>query len=211
VEFIATHDRNPFGMDPPCDRYVPGYGDANADFHVVGDHPGVHGGIDSSVPFTGQPWSGAFFESLREGGLVRDADGDSEVAVDATFLSYLHMCVPESAPDAGDYVAMEAFFDAELRAITAHVLLPVGERATAHVLGTYTARDETTGPDMDALHASELRGSGWLVVPIKHPAEWSGKEGDVLAAALVELQRTDYRRESDLGRFFPDDDPYLVR
>jgi len=37
-------------MDLPCERFVPGYGDTRAHFHVVGDHPGVHGGLDAGVP-----------------------------------------------------------------------------------------------------------------------------------------------------------------
>lgn len=40
-------------MEPDCERFVPGCGDANADFHVIGDRPGVHGGIKTGVPFTG--------------------------------------------------------------------------------------------------------------------------------------------------------------
>ena len=105
---------------------------------------------------------------------------------------------------------MEPFFDAEVRAITAHVLLPVGARATAHVLQHYTAGAHTD-PDMDVLHAAELRGSGWLVVPVRDPAEWTDADAERLVEALLELQLTDYRRLSDLGRFFPDGDPYLVR
>jgi uracil-DNA glycosylase len=210
VKFVSDDRRNPFGMDPPCDRYVAGYGDPDADFHVVGDHPGVHGGTDSGVPFTGRPWSESFFEALRAGGLVERTPEEGTLEVVGTFLSYLHMCVPDGTPDIGDYTAMEAFFDAELRAITAHVLLPVGRVATEHVLGTYTARSETD-PDMDALHGQELLGSGWLVVPIEDPAEWTGDDADRLADSLSEVRRTDYRRESDLGRFLPGDDPYLVR
>jgi len=64
---------------------------------------------------------------------------------------------------------------------------------------------------MDALHAEELLGSGWLVLPIKDPVEWTDGDGDRLAAALRELRSTDFRRESDLGRFIAGSDPYLVR
>jgi len=209
VQFVARQRRNPFGMSPPCERFVPGCGDTGADFHVVGDHPGVHGGVESGIPFTGKPWSETFFETLERADLVRDVDG-SDAPLGRTFFSYLCMCVTDGTPTADDYAAMEPFFDAELRAITAHVLFPVGERATAHVLGNYTAR-ASTDLDMDALHGRELRGSGWLVMPIKEPAEWGNDDASALADALVELQSTDYRRVSDLGRFFPDDDPYLVR
>ncbi|MEF8780112.1 MAG: uracil-DNA glycosylase family protein [Haloferacaceae archaeon] len=208
---VTDKRRNPFGMRPPCDRYVPGYGDPNADFHVVGDHPGVHGGIETGVPFTGTSWSETFLAALVEAELLVDADPERPRAA-ATFFSFLHACVPETEPPTPEaYGDMERFFDAELRAIAAHVLLPVGRRATEHVLETYTARRADRAADMDALHATELHGSGWLVLPIKDPAHWVDGDGDRFVAALSTLQETDYRRESDLGRFMPGADPYFVR
>ncbi len=204
-------------MTPDCERYVPGYGDANADFHVIGDHPGIHGGIESGVPFTGEAWSDAFHDALVAAGLFEAVDDDpggetaDPIAVAKTFLSYLHMCVPDGEPTAESYDDMERFFDAELRAIAAHVLLPVGARATDHVLRQYTARAWKTEIDMDALHGEEILGSGWLVVPLKDPAEWTSGDADRLVDALCTLRATDFRRESDLGRFIAGNDPYLVR
>jgi uracil-DNA glycosylase len=206
VRNVTDRVRNPFGMSPPCERFVPGYGDANADFHVIGDHPGVHGGAETGVPFTRSVAGCRLQAVLRDAGLL-EATGDEPAVVD-TFLSYLHTCVPEGAPTDDDYAAMEPVFDAELRAIAAHVLLPVGERATRHVLREYTARRPT---GLDGLHATELRGSGWLVLPIRDPREWVGDDGGRLVAALEELRATDYRRESDLGRFLPGSEPYFVR
>ncbi|MFC6614623.1 uracil-DNA glycosylase family protein [Halopenitus salinus] len=238
---VTDRTRNPFGMTPDCPASVPGFGDANADFHVVGDHPGVHGGTATGVPFTGEPWSSAFLEALAEAGLIRSIDdgkaapagttvddptpaqttdggvstpshdGDDPFVVDRTFLSYLHMCVSDGEPTEDDYAGMEPFFDAELRAIAAHVLLPVGRRATEHVLEEYTARARSIDLEMDALHGTEIRGSGWLVVPVKDPREWTDSDAERLVAGLRELRRTDYRRVTDLGRFIAGDDPYLVR
>ena len=223
---VTDQIRNPFGMRPDCPEFVPGYGDANADFHVVGDRPGVHGGTAAGVPFTGEPWSPAFLSALSEAGLIAGlapgvapdgvaTDGDptavDPVRTDRTFLSYLHMCAGEAPPDEAAYADMERFFDAELRAIAAHVLLPVGARATEHVLGTYTARAWKTEVDMDALHGDELLGAGWLVVPVKDPADWTDGDADRLVDSLRELRSTDFRRESDLGRFVAGHDPYLVR
>ncbi|WP_101296543.1 uracil-DNA glycosylase family protein [Halegenticoccus soli] len=205
---VTDRTSNPFGMRPPCDRFVPGYGDANADFHVVGDHPGVHGGADTGVPFT----NGAgrrLQAALRDAGLLETVGDAPEV--NRTFLSYLHMCVSEGEPTADEYGDMERFFDAELRAIAAHVLLPVGARATAHVLENYTALAWKTDVDMPRLHATELRGSGWLVVPVLDPAEWTDADADRLVESLRELRSTDYRREVDLGRFIAGEDPYFVR
>ena len=209
VKNVTDRTSNPFGMRPPCERFVPGYGDANAHFHVVGDHPGVHGGAETGVPFTGTPAAERLQGALRDAGLLRSV-GD-EPLVEKTFLSYLHMCVPDGRPTEDAYADLERFFDAELRAIAAHVLLPVGERATEHVLETYTAQAWKTVVNMDRLHGREIRGSGWLVVPILDPAEWVDTDAERLVAAIDELRSTDYRRESDLGRFVAGNEPYLVR
>ncbi|MBP1986748.1 uracil-DNA glycosylase family protein [Halolamina salifodinae] len=209
MQHVTDRVSNPFGMTPPYGRFVPGYGDANADFHVVGDHPGVHGGAETGVPFTGTDAAERLQRALRDAGLLQTVGDDPEV--DRTFLSYLNMCVAEDRRSDADYVEMERFFDAELRAIAAHVLLPVGERATRHVLETYTAQAYRTEIDMDQLHGEELLGSGWLVLPIKDPAEWDTDDDERLVESLLELQSTDFRRETDLGRFTPGGESYHVR
>lgn len=219
---VTDRVSNPFGMTPPCERYVPGYGDANADFHVVGDHPGVHGGLDAAVPFADTDAGERLLDTLVDAGLLHSSGTAPDVA--STYLSYLHMCLPDGdrtngdgTPTAASYDDMERFFDAEVRAIAAHVLLPVGAVATEHVLETYTAQAHKTDIVMDDLHATEIRGSGWLVVPIKDPTDWADGDDDAPSDAerLVEgirtLRSTDYRRESDLGRFIAGSDPYMVR
>lgn len=200
-------------MSPTCDEFVPGFGDADADFHVIGDHPGVHGGERTGIPFTGKQWSGRFFTALTNGGLVEQFDTETgEIGVRDAFFSYLHPCIPAAEhPDSASYAAMEPFFDAELRAITADVLLPVGTLATRTVLATYTARDPALADDMGALHASELRGSGWLVVPITEPSAWTDSEAQQLVDTLTDLRTRDYARIADLGRFLTGSEPYYVR
>lgn len=212
MDYIASTERNPFGHTPPCEPYVPGYGDTKADFHVVGDYPGVHGGLSTGIPFTDRGWSGHFFETLRRGGLVQDVDLPAgTLTCHRTFFSYLHMCGADRTPDEDAYGELEPFFDAEVRAITAHVLLPVGPRATAHVLGEFTATVPEDPPEMAALHASEIHGSGWLVVPVKNPAEWTDDDAEQLVERLRSFEQRDFRQVSDLGRFKPGGDPYIVR
>ena len=209
MQNVTDRVSNPFGFRPDCDRFVPGYGDANADFHVVGDHPKAHGGVDTGVPFTGTAAAERLQDALRRAGLL-ETTGDRPTVAD-TYLSYLHLCVPDGeAPTEAAYTDAERFLDTEVRAITAHVLLPVGDRATRYVLDNYTARAELRD-EPAALHASEVRGAGWLVYPVRDPREWGDGDGDALVEALTRLRRTDYRRESDLGRFLPGDDPYRVR
>lgn len=225
MKYLSSTRRNPFGLDPPCERAVPGFGDPNAHFHVVGDNPAVHGGLDLGIPFTGRPWSAAFFEALVGGGLVESVDlSEGRIEVPGTFFSYLSMCSADGEEWAGNedsgydgaspeeiYDEMEPYFDAELRAITAHVLLTVGERATKHIFDTYTSIAIDGDFEMEEFHARDFTGAGWLVVPIAEPAVWDGDEGARLESTLSDLLDSDYRQTSDLGRFLPDDEPYFVR
>lgn len=200
-------------MRPPCAQFVPGYGDTTARVHVVGDHPGSHGGIESGIPFTDRGWSARFFDVLERAGLVEMRDGaDPPLHCKGTYLSYLHQCVPVAAtPTRADYERLEPYFDAELRAITAHVLLPVGDRATRHVLETYTARPVSEDEPLSHLTGRELSGSGWLVLPLGEPERWSDDDAEDLVEALRSLLASDYRQTSDLGRFRADGTPYFVR
>ena len=207
VKNITATQHNPFGFDAPCEPFVPGYGDANADFHVIGDNPSVHGGSESGIPFTGFPAVERLQTALVEGGLLSAAG--SPPTVEKTYLSYLYMC-GDCVPTEADYADHEPLFDTEVRAITSHVLLPVGERATKHVFANMTA-ERSEDVDMDDLHATEVRGSGWLVYPIKDPIEWSDDDESELIGALRALLATDYRQEAELGRFLPGDDVWRVR
>jgi len=210
VENVTDRTSNPFGMNPPRERAVPGYGDANADFHVIGDHPGVHGGADTGVPFTGTECGLRLQRALAAVGLLSNP-GDRPDLKD-TFLSYLHMAVADGEPDEAAYRDLEPFFDAELRAITAHVLIPVGERAIDYVLEHYTAQHAKHAPvEPDALHATELLGAGFLVIPAKDPCEWSDADESAFVDALADVLDHDYRRETDLGRFLTGPDSYRVR
>jgi len=213
VQNVTDRTSNPFGMSPPRlvdadPAAVHGYGDANADIHVVGDHPGIHGGVESGVPFTGTEGARRLQRVLHDVGLL-EAPYSDRPRLRNLFASYLHASVvPEGDPTRESYVRLEPFFDAELRAIAAHVLLPVGDRATEHVLRTYTARRPT---DAAARHAEELRGSGFLVVPVSDPATWTDADEAEIRETLDRLLSSDYRQISDLGRFLPGGESYYVR
>ncbi len=213
-------------MAPPCAERTPGghaavsgYGDANADVHVVGDHPRIHGGGDSGVPFTGTDSGERLRRVLGAVGLLAggEATGDGADADDGPvarncFLSYLHPCWPgEEDPAEAAYDDLEPFFDAELRAIGAHVLVPVGDRAVDHVVREYTSRADRIGTDAARLHAREVHGRGWLVVPVAEPGAWTDEQERSLVDRLRTLLSSDYRQISDLGRFQPHADPYYVR
>jgi uracil-DNA glycosylase family 4 len=218
VENVTDRTSNPFDMAPPCSHRSPegvgavyGYGDANADFHVVGDHPGVHGGGTTGVPFTDSEAGDRLLAVLDDVGLV-DREPDGRYEATNAFCSYLHCCWPApDGPSADDYADLERFFDAELRAIAAHVLVPVGDRAVEHVLAEYTNQAGRVGTDARDLHASEIRGRGFKVVPVAEPGSWGDGDAGALRDRLAAVLASDYAQMSDLGRFQPDADPYFVR
>lgn len=216
MQTVTDRTRDPFDLRPPCEQPCPGdhaavlgLGDANADVHVVGDHPGIHGGEGTGMPFTGTAGGERLLRVLETVGLLEFREGKPSPV--GTFLSYIHPCCTEAQPTDASYRTLERYFDAELRAISAHVLVPVGNRPVRHVMETYTSQSHRIGTDDDAIHAREVRGRGFLVLPVKEPGDWNGTDEDRLEATLEKLLASDYRQLSDLGRFGTDGSPYLVR
>jgi len=217
VKNVTDRSSDPFDLRPPCDRPCPGgsqavfgLGDANADVHVIGDHPGIHGGEETGVPFTGTGGGERLLRVLEAVGLLEVRDGEP-VPV-GTFLSYVHMCcADEETPSEASYRTLERYFDAELRAISAHVLVPVGERPVRHVMESYTTLSGRVGTDHEVLHGQEIRGRGFLVLPVKEPDDWTADDAAHLESAFEDLLASDYRQLSDLGRFGPDGSHYFVR
>ncbi len=187
--------RPPFDRSDPDDRVaVFGYGDANADFHVIGDHPGVHGGLSTGIPFTETESGRAIADVCREVGFV---SGPIERPVlENCFWSYVHMCsLPDGRqPTEAEYDDCEPYIDAELRAINAHILLPVGEQATDRILEAYTTQRGRLELDMDSLHASDIRGRGFMVVPIMEPTAWKDGDRERLVSRLETILASDYRQ-----------------
>lgn len=184
-------------MRPTCSHEppVPGYGDPAGDIHVIGDHPGVHGGGETGVPFTGSASGRRLQSVLHDVGLLTDRYADAP-EVDDLFLSYLHMCSPRegTTPSDRSYRRLDRYFDAELRAVNAHILLPVGRRATDRVLAGYTTRSQKEPRAMDRRHARDVRGRGFLVVPVKEPTSWTDTDREGIVGRLDALLTSDYRQ-----------------
>ncbi|WP_435194419.1 uracil-DNA glycosylase family protein [Natronomonas sp. EA1] len=191
MENVTSETSNPFGMRAGGPA-VYGYGDANADFHVIGDHPGVHGGVTTGVPFTENGAGERLQRVLAEVGLLAET-GDRPV-VDDTFLSYAHCGVPEREPTDSDYADFERFLDAELRAINAHILLPVGDRPLRYTLQEHTSMAYRLPDSAAELHAQDIRGRGFMVLPVKEPTEWDDGDEEALVDTLTAILESDYRQ-----------------
>lgn len=183
---VTDRVSNPFGMRAPGEPAVYGYGDANADFHVLGVDADAHGGAETGVPFTDSVAGERLQEALWTVGFAA-APYDDAPALTNCYLSYLWL-------SPGNPADLERYADAELRAINAHVLLPVGDDALSYVLEEFTSQARTLPADASRLHATEVRGRGFLVVPVAGPTEWEPGDREALVERLEALLDSDYRQ-----------------
>ena len=183
---VTDRVSNPFGMRAPGEPAVHGYGDANADFHVLGADAETHGGAETGVPFTGSTAGERLQGALEAVGFADDAYAEAP-SLSNCYLSYLRL-------SPGDPADLERYADAEIRAINAHVLLPVGDDPLSYVLEAFTTKARKLPADAGRLHAREVRGRGFLVVPVRDPVDWQRGDREALVERLAALLESDYRQ-----------------
>ena len=186
MERVTDRVSNPFGMQAPEEPAVYGYGDANADFHVIGRDAETHGGAETGVPFTGSIAGERIQSVLYQVGFAAEPYSD-EPELENCYLSYLRI-------SPGDPADLERYIDAELRALNAHILLPVGDEPLSYVLSEFTTQAGRVPADSARLHASEIRGRGFLIVPVREPIEWEPGDEVALVDRLEALLDSDYRQ-----------------
>ena len=173
-------------MRAPGEPAVYGYGDPNADFHVIGADAASHGGAETGVPFTESVAGERIQSVLYEVGFAAEPYSDAP-DLENCFLSYMRL----SPGDPGD---LERYIDAELRALNAHILLPVGDDALSYLLAEFTTQARKFPRDAAKLHATDIRGRGFLVVPVREPDEWEPGDHEALVDTLTALLNSDYRQ-----------------
>ncbi|GGL54012.1 uracil-DNA glycosylase [Halocalculus aciditolerans] len=192
---------NPFGMDEACEncaraanreRVVHGYGDVGADFVFVGDAPSAAAEA-AGVPFTGDPAGERLQDMLGRLGFNRSLPSSTDPELDNAFLTYLARCHAPTEPADPEVVACEPFLNAEIRMINPEIIVPVGERALAAIGEEYTT---TPVADLDVVahHADRIRGRGFELVPMIHPAELTDEQADAFVDAVSDILDTDYRQ-----------------
>ena len=183
---VTDRTSNPFGVRAPGEPAVYGYGDANADLHVIGADAETHGGAATGVPFTDSAAGRRLQGVLYAAGFATEPYSDAP-ELSNCYLSYLWL-------SPGDPADLERYLDAELRAINAHILLPVGDDAISYVLEEFTTQARKLPHDADALHATEVRGRGFLVLPVGEPARWEDGDEAALLDRLESILDGDYRQ-----------------
>lgn len=192
---------NPFGMDEHCrncsalcesrSELVHGYGDVAADFLFVAERP-TPGADETGIPFHGDEL-GERFQSVLEELYLASKPAD-EPELDGAFLTHLTRCRhPERPPTDEEIGNCDPFLNAELRMINPEIIVPIGQRAL-----TELAREHTTTPveafDVREDHATRIRGRGFELVPMLHPADWQDGDRAEFVDAFRELLASDYRQ-----------------
>ncbi|WP_227354086.1 uracil-DNA glycosylase [Haladaptatus salinisoli] len=193
---------NPFGMDETCtncalceprERVVHGYGDVGADFLFVGEMPSA-GAEETGVPFTGDAAGERLQDVLGRLELSESPPDAAEPELDNAFLTYLTRCRHPERPPADEEVGTcEPYLNAEIRMINPEILVPVGQRALAEIAGEYTT---TPAGEFDAAadHATTVRGRGFELVPMVHPAEQTEEQTEAFVRHFSDLMGKDYRQ-----------------
>ncbi|MGB9965428.1 uracil-DNA glycosylase family protein [Halobacterium sp. CBA1126] len=195
--------RNPYGMDEDCrncpglcdvrERVVHGYGDVGADFVFVGEAPS-EGAEETGVPFTGDEAGERFQHILGSVGLNYSLPSSDEPELDNAYLTYLARCRhPDRAPTDEEVTTCEPYLNADVRIINPEVLVPVGQRALTELGKEYTTTD-AADLDVEELHASTIRGRGFELAPMVHPADQTDDQTEAYVEFFLELLDTDYRQ-----------------
>ena len=194
--------RNPLGLDDTCpncpvlaerrERVVHGYGEVGADVLVVGEAP-TAGAEAAGVPFTGDETGRGVQALLADLGMSSSPPTADRPEIENAYLTYLARCRhPERAPTDGEIATCDPFLNAEVRMINPEVLVPVGERALKTLAAEHTTLREP--PDIDDVHATEVRGRGFLLVPMRDPADQTNTEKRAIRDTMESLLGGDYRQ-----------------
>ncbi|MFB6129377.1 MAG: uracil-DNA glycosylase family protein [Salinigranum sp.] len=196
--------RNPFGMDPGCTNcpglcearsaVVHGYGDVAAEFLFLGERPGP-GADRTGVPFTGDEAGERLQSILGELGFSRSPPDADEPDLRNAYLTYLTRCRhPERPPDDDEVATCEPFLNAEVRMINPEIIVPIGQRALEELAFEYTTRNPDSF-DVEAEHATTIRGRGFELVPMVSLTDLTADLSDAFVEHVREaIFSRDYRQ-----------------
>lgn len=196
--------RNPFGMDEGCtncdalcetrESLVHGYGDVGAEFLVVGESPGP-GADRAGVPFVGDAAGERLQWILGELGFARSEPDTLEPDLQNCFLTNLTRCRhPERSPTDAEIDTCEPFLNAEIRMINPQIIIPVGQRVLEALAMDYTTRSPDSF-DVDAEHATTVRGRGFELVPMVELDRQTDAQSEAFVEHMLEnVFSRDYRQ-----------------
>ncbi|WP_224449350.1 uracil-DNA glycosylase [Haloprofundus salilacus] len=195
---------NPFSMDEHCtncpalcetrEHLVHGYGDVGAEFVFVGEMPSA-GADEAGVPFVGDAAGERLQYVLGELGFSRSSPETTEPDLQNVFLTNLTRCRhPDRGPNDEEIDTCEPYLNAEIRMINPEIIVPVGQRALEALAFDYTTR-RVDSFDVDAEHATTIRGRGFELVPMVELDRQTDEQTEAFVEHVVEnVFGRDYRQ-----------------
>ena len=194
--------RNPLGLDQACqncpaladcrERVVHGYGDVGADILLVGETP-TAGAEATGIPFTGDETGQGVQALLGNLGFRTSPATAERPDIENAYLTYLTRCRhPDRAATDEEIGQCDPFLNAEVRMINPEVLIPVGERALRVLAADHTTLREP--PAIEAAHATEIRGRGFLLIPMREPDEQTDADQQAWLDTMRDVLGGDYRQ-----------------
>ncbi|MFC7020857.1 MULTISPECIES: uracil-DNA glycosylase [Haloarcula] len=192
---------NPFGMDAECrncealcstrENVVHGYGDVGAEFLFLGPSPS-DGADATGIPFTGTT-ERELLDILAAVDMCEDPDAD-EPALPNAFLTYVSRCRhPDREATEEEVRNCEPYLNSEIRMINPEILVPVGQRALEALAFEYTT-ENAADLDVTEMHATTIRGRGFEIIPMVHPADQSDEQRTAFLEHFGETLGRDYRQ-----------------
>ncbi|MFC6865480.1 uracil-DNA glycosylase family protein [Halomicroarcula sp. GCM10025817] len=192
---------NPFGMDAECrncealcatrENVVHGYGDVGAEFLFLGPSPS-EGADASGIPFTGAT-ERELLDILAAVDMCEDPDAD-EPELPNAFLTYVTRCRhPDREATEEEMLNCEPYLNSEIRMINPEILVPVGQRALEELAFEYTT-ENAADLDVTERHATTIRGRGFEIVPMVHPADQTDAQRTAFLEHFSETLGRDYRQ-----------------
>ena len=195
---------NPYGMDEACTRcpelsetrstIVHGYGDVTADFLFVAAMP-TAAADEQGHPVVGAEGAYSLTDLLDAIGFrTGDVDAAGQPVLDNAFVTHLTRCHhPDRSPTDREIEECEPFLNAELRTINPDILLPLSERVLHALAADYTTKSPTALA-IDEVHATEVRGRGFELIPLRDPRSMNDTEFEAAVDVLTATIERDYRQ-----------------
>lgn len=195
---------NPYGMDTSCTRcpelvetrstIVHGYGDVAGDFMFVAEMP-TGAADDAGHPVVSGDGDVDLVDLLEAVGFLReDVDAAGEPRLTNAFITHLTRCHhPDRPPTDREIENCEPFLNAELRTINPEILVPLGERVLRTLAGEHTTTDPAS-LRIEDVHATELRGRGFELIPLRAPHSMDSDEFEAAVERLTATLERDYRQ-----------------
>ncbi|ELY58059.1 uracil-DNA glycosylase [Natronococcus amylolyticus DSM 10524] len=181
-------------------QVIHGYGDVGADFLFVGERPTARAD-EVGVPFLAEdePDEGdergtSLRRMLERLALCDSTSPDDRPELENVYLTNLTRCRdPDRKPTDEEIGNCEPYLNAEIRMINPEIIVPVGERALSEIGVEYTTTP-VEELDLEADHATTVRGRGFELVPMIEPRKQTDEQTQAWLERFVELMASDYRQ-----------------